>query len=91
MKKIVVLFSLLAVCVLYISRCTTVTDKEEEAIMEKHCQSCHQLPEPSLLDKKTWANFVLPKMGDLLGFRYFGEGTYFEDDRKGQAMPLTDW
>jgi hypothetical protein len=91
MKKIVVLFSLLAVCVLYISRCTTVTDKEEEAIMEKHCQSCHQLPEPSLLDKKTWANFVLPKMGDLLGFRYFGEGTYFEDDRKSQAMPLTDW
>lgn len=35
-------------------------------VAEKYCQSCHQLPDPSLLDKKTWKSF-LPEMGLYLG------------------------
>ena len=35
------------------------------------CQSCHLLPDPSILDTKTWENGVLPHMGPLLGiFEY---------------------
>ncbi len=36
-----------------------------------YCQSCHMLPEPSLLDTKNWENGVLPAMGPHLGiFNY---------------------
>src|SRR5947199_7744388 len=32
---------------------------------QRYCQTCHLLPEPDLLDKKTWRDELLPKM------RYF--------------------
>jgi len=32
-----------------------------------YCQSCHLLPDPSLLDSKSWEKGVLPRMGPLLG------------------------
>lgn len=35
----------------------------------KYCTLCHLFPEPSLLDKKTWVNNVLPNMGWRLGIR----------------------
>ncbi len=36
-----------------------------------YCGSCHMLPDPSLLDKKTWRQSVLPLMGPHLGiFQY---------------------
>jgi hypothetical protein len=55
----------------------------------KYCKSCHALPEPELLDKKTWTQYVLPKMGGLLGFRYMGQNAYFEGGN--QVMPVDDW
>lgn len=33
----------------------------------KYCQSCHLLPDPSLLDAKTWEEGALPAMGPMLG------------------------
>lgn len=32
-----------------------------------HCGSCHLLPDPSLLNKKSWEKGVLPHMGPMLG------------------------
>src|SRR3954469_6385489 len=32
-----------------------------------YCASCHQLPDPSMLDVKSWENGVLPQMGPRLG------------------------
>ncbi len=32
-----------------------------------YCASCHQLPDPSLLDAKSWETGVLPHMGPRLG------------------------
>lgn len=32
-----------------------------------YCGNCHQFPEPSLLDKKTWETRILPEMGSRLG------------------------
>lgn len=40
--------------------------KEGEQLARTHCASCHSFPEPNLLDKKTWANEVLPKMAELM-------------------------
>lgn len=37
----------------------------------KYCQSCHLLPDPSLLNSKSWEQGVLPNMGPRLGiFNY---------------------
>ena len=39
----------------------------------KYCVSCHQLPDPGLLDKASWQKGVLPGMGPRLGiFGYKG-------------------
>lgn len=42
----------------------------------RYCQSCHLLPDPSLLDKKTWVDGVLPAMGPRLGIFYFLDKNY---------------
>lgn len=40
---------------------------ESEALARVFCASCHQYPEPEYLDKKTWEQYVLPRMGYMLG------------------------
>lgn len=47
-------------------------------LAEEYCQRCHILPDPSLLDKNTWANSVLPNMGRRLGLKSAGRNP-FED------------
>jgi len=39
---------------------------EGETLARTHCVTCHAFPEPSLLDKKTWDEGVLPKMAELM-------------------------
>ncbi|MBS1606321.1 MAG: VCBS repeat-containing protein [Bacteroidetes bacterium] len=44
-----------------------------ERLAKLYCSSCHLLPDPSLLDSKSWERGVLPTMGPRLGiFRYQG-------------------
>lgn len=63
-KKIV---AVITICALWLlSFCKTNIDKGEE-LAQKHCQSCHMFSEPSLLDKKSWDEGVLPNMGPMLG------------------------
>ncbi len=38
-----------------------------EEIARTWCGSCHAYPEPSLLDRQTWTDHVLPQMGARLG------------------------
>ncbi len=45
-------------------------------LAEKYCQGCHMLPDPSLLDKKSWNDGVLPAMGPHLGIFAYGEKIY---------------
>ena len=54
---------------------TEVSDSSIEngkALAKIYCQSCHMLPEPSLLDTKSWEKGVLPEMGPRLGIFSFG-------------------
>jgi hypothetical protein len=50
--------------------------KKGEALAAKYCQSCHLLPDPSLLDAKSWGEGVLPNMGPRLGIFNYGYKTY---------------
>jgi len=33
-----------------------------------HCATCHQYPDPSLLDKASWEKQILPRMANMMGF-----------------------
>ncbi len=63
--------------------------KEGEELSKKFCTTCHQFPDPSLLDKKTWSKYVLPKMAPYLGFELFA-GAYMESDT-GMGLTLDQW
>ncbi len=65
--------------------------REGKMLAEKHCSGCHQFPQPELLDKKTWLNHVLPKMGGLLAFRHFEGATYLENDNMPPVMKPQEW
>jgi hypothetical protein len=55
----------------------------------KYCQLCHLYPDPSLLDKNTWATGVLPNMGWRLGIREKGIDPYADmlPEEKGIIQP----
>lgn len=36
-------------------------------LVQRHCGDCHQLPKPEQLDRATWQDYVLPRMGYRLG------------------------
>ncbi|MEO8416609.1 MAG: VCBS repeat-containing protein [Ginsengibacter sp.] len=44
-----------------------------EELARIYCATCHVFPEPSLLDKSTWKEHVLPNMGWRLGIRKPGD------------------
>lgn len=50
--------------------------KKGKALAKVYCQSCHALPEPTMLDSKTWQKGVLPAMGPRLGIFYWDRITY---------------
>jgi len=53
---------------------TLILQGERLAVI--YCQRCHLFVPPSLLDKKTWSNSVLPNMGWRLGIRENGTDPY---------------
>ena len=44
------------------------TNHKEELLAKQYCGGCHAFPEPSLLDKTTWAEKVLPQMAFRMGY-----------------------
>ncbi len=58
--------------------CTT-TEQKEELLAKQYCSSCHQFPEPSLLDKETWTH-VMPQMGLRMGVDISSLMTLSEED-----------
>lgn len=62
---------LLKGCWLLLTACTYVSEDTGapvgKQLAQTHCGSCHRFPEPSLLDKATWKESVLPVMGLHLG------------------------
>ncbi|MEL6944915.1 MAG: VCBS repeat-containing protein, partial [Bacteroidota bacterium] len=38
-----------------------------EQLAKSHCITCHQFPDPDLLDKQTWQKYILPRMGSMMG------------------------
>jgi hypothetical protein len=43
--------------------------KTGRALAEQVCGACHLFPEPDLADRFTWANGILPRMNDWMGYQ----------------------
>src|SRR5438309_1219233 len=50
--------------------------REGERLAAVYCGSCHLLPDPSLLNSKSWEKGVLPQMGPRLGIFNHGFEQY---------------
>ena len=55
---------------------------EGEKLAQTYCASCHLFPEPSLLDKTTWKNNVMPIMAQQMGLQIVN-GEVYPDIQKG--------
>ncbi len=50
--------------------------REGMRLSQTYCGSCHLVPDPSLLDSRSWEKGVLPAMGPRLGIFAFGFQLY---------------
>lgn len=63
-----------------------IADGKELA--KRYCVSCHQLPDPSLIDRESWVKGVLPAMAKRLQIQNY-MGQYYAD--KQSALNIVDW
>jgi hypothetical protein len=61
---------------------------EGKELAKKYCIACHQLPDPALIDRKSWEDGVLPAMAKNLGIKSL-MGQYYPGN--GAAMSISDW
>ncbi len=79
--RVMALLSVFFLYLFFISSCSSYSDTDNsyrdssmqrgKALASVYCGSCHLLPDPSLLDKKTWMKGVLPGMAPRLGIFEF--------------------
>ena len=69
---------------------TDAASEQGFKLAQKYCQSCHLLPRATDLDKATWVNYVLPKMGILMGYHSMGMNRYITRTDK-PLLSLEDW
>ena len=77
------------VVLIFCFSCQKSPEEKGEALAQKNCASCHKFPDPSLLDKKTWKEGVLPEMAYRLGIgNRFELLTKIPDEQYQSAMQL---
>ncbi|MGI4750608.1 MAG: FG-GAP repeat domain-containing protein [Janthinobacterium lividum] len=67
---------------------TTIDVADGKVLAQKHCISCHQYPDPSLIDKNTWVKGVLPAMAKQLGLEEYMGQVYAV---KNSTVSTSDW
>lgn len=69
--------------------------QEGEELAHKYCISCHQFNDPSLLDKKSWSENVLPKMAEFMYvdeyYNPYMPGSSQERVAPGNLFPYEKW
>lgn len=73
-------FIVIAILFVILFSCLSQSQKDERTARQ-YCGSCHVFPEPSLLDKSTWAESVLPQMAFRMGVESSLLSTISEDDQ----------
>ncbi|WAC09811.1 FG-GAP repeat domain-containing protein [Dyadobacter pollutisoli] len=58
-------------------------------LVTKYCGNCHVVPDPGLLDKKTWITSVIPAMAEQLGIEVLQDNFYLHG--KQSVISHADW
>lgn len=67
-------------------------DTSTAYLVQKKCGSCHLPVSPTLLDKDTWMNHILPAMAPKLGIGVYGGNQYYAAGNQNKsATSFTDW
>ncbi len=85
-NKLIIIFSFaFSIAVFGLNSCREKTgdtvgsdNADGKLLAEKYCVSCHQLPDPAQLDRKTWEKGVLPAMAKRLRLQKY-MGQYYAD------------
>ena len=72
----------------FLIACNTTQQSEEHTLAQSYCGGCHLMPEPGLLDKKTWKESVLPQMALRLGVIKQSIG-YYQEFSTEEIVALT--
>ncbi|MEM6517408.1 MAG: VCBS repeat-containing protein [Bacteroidota bacterium] len=70
------------------SQAEPLTRLTGEELSKMYCNGCHEYPEPKLLNKDTWKNYMLPRMGYMYGI-YKTKKEYealFENNQGGDIV-----
>ena len=62
---------------------------QSKALAKLRCSSCHMFPEPSLLDKKTWREGIMPAMAEHFGIEVLQGNVYLP--QKNSTLSIRDW
>lgn len=68
-----------------------VVATDGKSLSVTYCKSCHQYPEPRLLDQETWTKHVLPAMAPRLGIKVYADDQYVNDLSAKSAVSYDDW
>jgi hypothetical protein len=65
-------------------------NRKDERLAKQYCGSCHTFPEPALLDKKTWAEKVMPEMAFRMGLDNSALSTISFEDQPAilRSLPI---
>ncbi|WP_159470859.1 VCBS repeat-containing protein [Dyadobacter sp. 3J3] len=62
---------------------------QSEALAKLRCTSCHMFPDPSLLDKKTWRDGIMPAMAEHFGIEVLQGNVYLP--HKNSTLSIKEW
>ncbi len=90
---LIAIVSFFAVSMTALISCHQTSPHEDEiaegkVLAQKYCISCHQLPDPALIDSASWVHGVLPAMAKRLGIQSY-MGQYFTDQRS--VLNIVEW
>lgn len=85
-------FILIIASITIYSSCSLSKQEKGKLLAEKYCGSCHLAVSPTMLDKVTWTQHVLPAMAPKLGIGVWHENEYFLKPTKEAAnISIEDW
>lgn len=62
---------------------------QSKALAKLRCGSCHMFPDPSLLDKKTWREGIMPAMAEHFGIEVLQGNVYLP--HKNSTLSIKEW
>lgn len=67
MKTILYIFVVIFMATIFLFCKNDITSKSDAALAKTYCSTCHLFPQPDILDQKTWEEYILPRMGAMMG------------------------